>query len=107
MSSPAIIQPRVKTDSGAIVALILGLVAMIGLIFPPLLGLGIAGIVLGWVAHRRIGRSGGALKGKWFAFGGIVLGVLGSLLSLVIPGFIVGVWINAAFHGGQLPSGAP
>src|SRR5260370_16287421 len=106
MSSAAIIQPRVKTDSGAIVGLILGLVAMIGLIFPPLLGLGIAGIVLGWVAHRRIGRSGGALKGKWFAFGGIVLGVLGPLLSLLTPGFIVAVWINPPFHGGQSPATA-
>ncbi len=101
MITPAIIPPQVKTDSGAITALVLGLVSLIGLVFPPLLGLGIAGIVLGWLARRRIARSGGELRGKWIAIAGIVLGVVGSLLSLVIPGFVVGVLIYAAFHGGQ------
>jgi len=59
MSSPAIIQPQVKTDSGAIVALILGLVSMIGLIFPPLLGLAIAGIVLVAISLGLLAYSAG------------------------------------------------
>ena len=84
----------------------LGLISLIGLIFPPLFAIGVAGIVLGWTARKRIARSGGELKGKGIAFAGIVLSVFGCLLSLVIPGFIVSVWIYAAFHGGQLPSGA-
>jgi hypothetical protein len=105
--SPTASSPKVKTDSGAIAAVVLGLGSLIGLILPPLLGAGIAAIVLGWIARRRIVRSGGELKGKWIAIAGTALGVLGSLLSLVIPGFIVSVWIYAAFHGGQLPSGAP
>ncbi len=92
---------QAKTDSGAIVALVLGLVSLVGLVFPPLIGLGIAGIVLGWVARKRIARSAGELKGTRIAVGGVVLGVVGSLLSLVLPGFVVGVLIYAAFHGGQ------
>ncbi len=98
--------PQTRTDTAAIAALACGIVSLGGLVFPPLLGLGIAGIILGWTARRRIARSGGALKGNAIAIGGLVLGVLGSLLSLVLPGFVIGVWIYALFHGGQLPPGA-
>ena len=96
----------IQTDGGAIAALVLGFVSLGGLVFPPLLFMGVAGVVLGWTARRRIARSGGALRGRGIAIGGLVLGGLGSLLSLVLPGFVVGVWIYAAFHGGQLPGGA-
>ena len=101
MSSPVAAPTQIKTDSGAVVSLVLGVISLIGLVFPPLLGAGIAGIVLGWVARRRISRSPGELKGKWIAIAGIAVGVVGSLLSLVLPGFVVGVLIYAAFHGGQ------
>ena len=94
---------RIQTDSGAVAALVCGLVSLAGLIFPLFLGLWVADIILGWTARRRIARSGGELKGKRIAIAGIGLGVLGSLMSLVIPGFIVSVWIYAAFHGGRLP----
>ena len=109
MSTPAAApQPvQTRTDSGAVAALVCGFVSLAGLVFPPLLGLGIAGILLGWTSRRRIARSGGQLKGNAVAVGGLVLGVVGSLLSLVLPGFVVSVWIYALFHGGQLPSGAP
>lgn len=98
---------RIQTDSGAVAALVCGLVSLVGLIFPLLLGFGVAGIILGWSARRRIARSGGELKGKRIAIAGVALGVLGSLLSLVLPGFIVGVWLYAAFHGGHLPFDPP
>lgn len=109
MSTPATapLPPQTRTDSGAIAAFVCGFISLGGLVFPPLLGLGIAGIVLGWTSRRRVARSGGQLKGNAIALGGLALGVVGSLLSLVLPGFVVGVWIYAAFHGGQLPSGAP
>ena len=94
---------RIRTDGGAVAALVCGLVSLAGLIFPLLLGLGVAGIILGWAARKRVARSGGELKGQGIAIAGIALGILGSLLSLVIPGVIVGVWIYAAFHGGRLP----
>jgi len=100
------VPPQTRTDTAAIAALVCGIVSLGGLVFPPLLGLGIAGIILGWTARRRIARSGGTLKGNAIAIGGLVLGVLGSLLSLVLPGFVIGVWIYALFHGGQLPPGA-
>lgn len=88
------------------VALVLGLVSLGGLLFPPLLVAGLAGIILGWTARKRIARSGGELKGKRIAITGLALGVLGTLLGLVLPAFFIGVWIYAAFHGGQLPPGA-
>jgi hypothetical protein len=89
-----------------VAALVCGLVSLVGLIFPPLLCAGVAGVILGWTARKRIARSGGELKGGRIAIAGVAFGVLGTLLSLVIPGFIVGVWIYAAFHGGQLPYGS-
>ena len=105
MNSQATPQPQIRTDSGAVAALVLGIVSLGGLLFPPLLGVAIAGIVLGWTAHRRIARTG-ELKGNRIAIVGIALSVVGMLLSLVLPGFVVWVWIYAAFHGGQLPGGA-
>jgi hypothetical protein len=100
-AAPPASSPQTHTDSGAVAALVCGLVSLIGLVFPLLLAVAVAAIILGWTARRRIARGGSALKGKGIATTGLVLGVLGTLLSLVIPGFIVGVWIYAAFHGGQ------
>ena len=88
-------------------ALFLGLTSLSGLVFPPAIVLGIGGVVLSLFARRRIVTSGGRLRGKtvlWFAIG---LSVLGCLLSLVLPGFIVYVWIYAIFHGGQIPGLGP
>jgi hypothetical protein len=90
---------RIRTDSGAVTSLVLGFISLIGLVFPPCLGLGIAAIVLGWTSRRRIALSAGALAGGRIAVAGLALGVLGSLLSLVLPGFVVGVYIYAAFGG--------
>jgi mannose/fructose/N-acetylgalactosamine-specific phosphotransferase system component IIC len=94
---------EIRRDSGAVAALVLGLVSLPGLVFPPLFGVGVMAIILGWTSRRRIAKSGGALKGKGVAIAGLALGVLGCLLSLVFPAFIAYVWIYAAFHNGQLP----
>lgn len=99
MGSPGPASQQIRTDSGAVTSLVLGLISLIGLFFPPCLGLGIAAIVLGWTARRRIARSAGGLKGTRIAVAGLSLGVLGSLLSLVLPGFVIGVYIYAAFGG--------
>ncbi len=88
-------------------ALVLSLVSLFGLVFPPLIAAALAGIILGWTARKRISRSSGELKERRIAIAGVALGVLGTLLSLVLPGFVVSVWIYALFHGGQLPGGAP
>lgn len=101
MVSPGPGSVQIRTDSGAVTALVLGLISLVGLVVPPCLGLGIAAIVLGRTARRRIMSSGGGLKGSRIATIGLVLGVVGSLMSLVLPGFVVGVYIYAAF-GGQV-----
>lgn len=99
MGSPGPTSQQIRTDSGAVTALVLGPISLIGLVFPPLLALGIAAIVLGWTSRRRIARSAGALRGSRLAAAGMAFGVLGSLLSLVLPGFVIGVYIYAAFGG--------
>ena len=91
------------TDGRAQGALVLGVVSLVGLILPPLLVAGVTAIYLGFTAQRRIARSEGTLKGRGMALAGLALGVVGSLLSLVLPGFFGYVWIYAAFHNGQLP----
>jgi hypothetical protein len=85
------------------IALILGAISLFGLVFPPLLGAGVAGIVLSRMALRRIASGGGALKGRTTAWIALALSVVGSLLSLVLPLFVVYVWIYAASHGGRIP----
>jgi hypothetical protein len=94
---------KTRTDNGAVASLVLGLVSLPGLFAPPLFFAGLVAVLFGWSARRRIAQSGGALKGKWFAVAGVMIGVLGCLLSLVFPAFVLYVWIYAAFHGGQLP----
>jgi len=97
---------QAQTDSAAVVSMVLGLLSLFGVAFPPLIAAAVIAIVLGWTARRRIAASKRVLKGGRIAIAGMIVGVLGALFSLVLPGFVVGVWIYAAFHGGQLPSGA-
>jgi hypothetical protein len=106
MSSPTTNPAQTQTDSGAMAAFVIGLVSLVGLVFPPLIVAGVAGVILGWTARKRVARSSGQLKGYRLAVAGLALGVVGTLLSLVIPGFIIGVGIYAAFHGNRLPFGA-
>lgn len=94
---------RPRLESGAISSLVLGFLSLVALVFPPALGLGIAAIVLGWTARRRIAGSGGAQRGGHIAIVGLLLGVIGTLEGLVLPGFVAFVYIYAAFHGGKVP----
>src|SRR5438270_8993130 len=93
----------IPTDSGAVAGFVLGVVSMGGLLFPPMLGVAVMGVILSWTARRRIARNADRLRGTGLAVTGLVLSVLGCALSLVIPGIIAFVYIYAAFHGGQLP----
>ncbi|MFM1824299.1 MAG: hypothetical protein RI967_2565 [Planctomycetota bacterium] len=57
-------------------------------------GLGIAGplaILLGMFALRQIAASDGALRGRWFAWTGIALGLVGLVLTLVAQWAVQGV----------------
>lgn len=96
-----------RTPGEAKVALALGAVSIVGLVFPPLIALGVAGLILAWMARKRIAASPDQLRGAWMAYLALVLSAVGTLASLVLPGFIIAVQIYAALHGGQLPSGAP
>lgn len=79
-------------------SLLLGLGSLGGLFFPPLIVAGVTAIVLGISALRRLGLPAGVLGAV-----GIVLGVAGTVESLVFPAIIASVFVYAAFHGGQLP----
>lgn len=96
-----------QVEGRVFVGLALGLLSLAGLIFPPMLGLGIAGIVISLMSRARIKQSGGRLRGLTVVWIALIMSVVGCLLSLVLPGFVVYVWIYALFHGGQLPEGTP
>ena len=72
-----------------------------------MLGLGIAGIVVSLTARARIRQSEGRLSGRAVVWIALIVSVVGCLLSLVLPGFVVYVWIYAILHGGRLPEGTP
>ena len=94
-----------QIEGRVFVALVLGLTSLAGLVFPPAIGLGIGGIVLALMMRRRIAASDGRLRGQKIVWAALGLSVVGCLLSLVLPGFVVYVWIYALFHGGQFPPG--
>jgi hypothetical protein len=105
MNMPAAATRSVRTDSQAIASLVLGVVSLPALVFPPCGALGVAAVVVGVIARHRIKNSAGQLKGYRLAIGGIALGVLGVLMGLALPAFFIGVLIWSLFHGGQLPGG--
>lgn len=92
-------------EGRVVVAVVLGLASLSGIVFPPAIGLGIGGIVLSLTSRKRISTSGGRLRGRWLAWTAFGLSVVGCLLSLVLPGFVIYIWIYAIFHGGRFPPG--
>src|SRR5215471_8688642 len=92
--------PKAK-GSNVVVALILGLISLAGFVLPPLIAAGIAAIVLARMGLRNPGH--GRFTGRPAAWVALVLGAMGSLASLVIPGIVVGALVYALFHGGRLP----
>src|SRR5882672_918131 len=64
--------PAAVNDSGAIASLVCGLAAWVVCGFLT----GIPAVILGHSSLKKIGRSGGYLKGKEIAFAGLVLGYL-------------------------------
>ena len=74
-SGPGYTAPRPRTDSGATAALTCGLLGFIPLV-------GVAGIILGTVALRRLRHSYDS--GEGMAWLGLILGVVSALLWLFI-----------------------
>jgi hypothetical protein len=77
------------------------LISLAGFVFPPLMLAAIAAIVLAVIGLRNPGE--GRFSGRPAAWAALVLGVMGAVSSLVIPGFVVGALVYSLFHGGQLP----
>jgi len=75
---------RPATSGKATASLILGIVSLCaGFLF------GIPAVILGVLARRDIKRSEGRLSGDGLAIGGIVTGIIGTLLSLVFVGLLI------------------
>lgn len=71
--------PAGNTDSGAITALVLGIV---GLVIPPLFVLlGPIALAVGSGAKKRIAASGGTIQGEGVAQAGYILGIIGTVLA--------------------------
>ncbi|MDH3014554.1 DUF4190 domain-containing protein [Gordonia alkanivorans] len=81
--------PQTSTNGKAIGALICGIVALVMLAacFPLALPLGIAGVVLGFMARREVEQSAGNQTGTGMGLAGIItggLGILGAVIATVL-----------------------
>ncbi|MBM7277160.1 DUF4190 domain-containing protein [Gordonia rubripertincta] len=81
--------PQTSTNGKAIGALICGIVALVMLAacFPLALPLGIAGVVLGFMARREVEQSAGTQTGTGMGLAGIItggLGILGAIVWIVL-----------------------
>ena len=83
MVPQAIFTPPPPNDGKAIASLVLGIMSWV-MCFGPLFGVPAA--ILGFMSRRDIQRSGGSLGGDGLALGGIVTGLLSSVLG---TGFII------------------
>jgi hypothetical protein len=82
----------------AIGALVCGILSMTCAGFPGII-LGPVGLALGARSRRRISQSGGSLRGEGLAQAGIVLGILGTVISIV---YIVFILMNPDFVSDML-----
>jgi len=89
----AMFQPPPQNDGKAIASLVLGILSLVGC-FGMLAG--IPAIVLGFMSRRDIARSGGTMGGDGLALGGIVTGILSTLLSVGLLIFYVAIFAAVA-----------
>lgn len=73
-----------KTSLSAVFSLVLGLSSFVFSILT-----GLPAIILGIIAHSKIGKSRNALTGGGLATAGIVTGAVGCLMSLVLIGMLL------------------
>jgi hypothetical protein len=93
----------------AITSLVLGIAAFPGICCygVPAIGLGVAALILGRMALRKIRASGGALRGEGLATGGWICGVVAGSLGLLYLLFIAGTFIFAITSGSFNPTPTP
>jgi hypothetical protein len=92
MPQQVMFQPMPQNDGKAIASLVLGILSLVGC-FGALAG--IPAIILGFLSRRDIARSGGTIGGDGLALGGIITGILSTLLSVGMIIFYVAI-IGAA-----------
>jgi hypothetical protein len=100
-------QPR--TDGMAITALVLGIAAFPGICCYgiPAIGLGIAAVILGRMALRRVRASGGTLGGEGLAQAGWICGLVAGAIGAIYLIFIAGTLIFAVSNGAFSPTPTP
>jgi hypothetical protein len=79
------VEETTKTNTLAIVSLLLSLVALPGLVCYGCgaIAFGIAAVVVGVVARRAIAASGGAETGQGLALAGVIIGAIAAGLGLL------------------------
>jgi hypothetical protein len=99
--------PAQSTDAKSVVALVLGILSLIGAFCWLGLPLGIPAIVFGALAHRDIRKSEGMAGGGGMATAGIVLGSLGSVLFLAYVSVMVAAIVGASSVATATPAPPP
>jgi hypothetical protein len=91
-----------RTDGLAIASLIIGILSLVCSVACLGIILGPVAAAMGFIARRRVASSGGALGGGTLAVVGLVLGIVGFLLSAGAVGLLL---VGAtAFPGTSRPS---
>ena len=90
-----------RTDGMAIAALVVGIVAAVGIFCYGILGviLGIVAVFLGLRSRRQIKASGGALGGYGLAQAGWIIGLCAAILGAIYFIFVVGFVAMVAITG--------
>ncbi|MEO6846530.1 MAG: DUF4190 domain-containing protein [Chthoniobacterales bacterium] len=90
-------QTEQKTSGLAITSLILGILSVTccGLFT------GVAAIICGHIAHSKIGRSAGELKGKRLAIAGFVLGYVSIVITIILTAIMLPGMSGAVQKGKQ------
>ncbi|HEY8039640.1 MAG TPA: DUF4190 domain-containing protein [Polyangiaceae bacterium] len=87
--------PAPSTDGKAVVALVLGILSLVGTFCWLGLPLGLPAIVFGVLASRDIRRSDGMAGGRGMAIAGIVLGSVGTTIFMAWVGFLVFAMVSS------------
>jgi len=89
----AIFTPPPQNDGKAIASLVLGILSIVGC-FGALAG--IPAVILGFMSKRDIARSGGTLGGDGMALGGIITGILSTVMTVGLVIFYVAIFAAVA-----------
>jgi hypothetical protein len=102
--------PAAPHDSKATMALVFGVLSLVGAMCYLGWIFGIVAIVLGITSRKDITRAQGALGGAGTALAGIITGSIGLGISLLYLAFVIGMWIytfNAASKAPTVPPMPP